>query len=473
MNKGFSRLGARMAGTLPLVLVSACVTLDPPPLPESDVPVLWQGPVEEAAGVWPDIDWWNAFNDAELSALIEQVKANNLDLANNERNLRSAQIALEEAGFTLFPAPQLTIGTSASASRTDINGISSSSSSTGPFQLVGSVSYSGILSRPANYQRSVADYDSRVAQTASVALNTLGTATSTYFQILLIRDRIEAARQNLANAEEIAAIAEARLRAGVSVPIDLLQQQIAIERERTNLSSLVQSDLAARSSLALLLGRSVQGFDVDGQTLQIIEVPKVQPGLPSELLVRRPDLIQAEASVRSANANVAVVRTAFLPNISLTSNNSASSSSLANLVSSPDTALSISANLVQTLLDTGQRRRNLEQARITLENSLSSYRRAVLAAFNEIEVQLSNIQLLEAQGQVAARNLEAAEEAFRIAQVRYEAGVADYQTILTSQNTLFANRNALLDNKLQQLNATLALVQALGGGWHADNLIVQ
>ncbi len=473
MNKGFSRPGALMAGTLPLLLISACVTLDPPPLPESDVPVAWHGPMEEEAGVWPDTDWWNAFNDAELSALIEQVKANNLDLANNERNLRSAQIALEEAGFTLFPAPQLSIGTSASASRTDINGISSSSSSTGPFQLVGSVSYSGILSRPANYQRSVADYDSRVAQTASVALNTLGTATSTYFQILLIRDRIEAARQNLANAEEIAAIAEARLRAGVSVPIDLLQQQIAIERERTNLSSLVQSELAARSSLALLLGRSVQGFNVDGQTLQLIEVPKVQPGLPSELLVRRPDLIQAEASVRSANANVAVVRTAFLPNISLTSNNSASSSSLANLVSSPDTALSISANLVQTLLDTGQRRRNLEQARITLENSLSSYRRAVLAAFNEIEVQLSNIQLLEAQGQVAARNLEAAEEAFRIAQVRYEAGVADYQTILTSQNTLFANRNALLDNKLQQLNATLALVQALGGGWHADNTIVQ
>lgn len=447
--------------------LGACATTDVPELPASDVPVDWQGPTTTDADLWPETDWWNSFNDPELSALIEEVKASNLDLANNERNLRAAQISLREAGFNLWPTPTVAIGTGASTSRTSLDGDSDSANSTGPFELTGSVPYNNILSKPAEHDRAVADYDSRVAQVADVALNTIGTASSTYFQILLTRDRIEAARQNVENAEAIGRITEARVDAGTAVPIDAIQQQIAIARERTNLSSLIQNELSARAALALLLGRSVQDFDVAGQTLQDIEVPAVQPGIPSELLTRRPDLVQAEASVRSATADVNVVRLNFFPQISLTGNSSASSPSLVNVVSSPDSTLRLSANLAQTLLDNGQRRRNMEQARISLENSLANYRRSVLAAFNDIEVQLSNIQLLEAQGEVARRNLEAAEEAFRIAELRYEEGVADFQTVLLAQNTLFSNRNALLDNKLQQLNAMVAFYQALGGGWQA------
>ena len=389
----------------------------------------------------------------------------NLDLANNERNLIAAQIALREAGFSLWPTPTVSLGTGTSYSRTDFNGTTTSSNSSGPFQLTGSISYGGILSRPASYQRAVADYDSRIAQIASLKLNTLATAASTYFQILLIRDRIEAAEQNLANAEVIYAIARARVASGIAVPIEELQQSIVVERERTNIESLRQNELAARASLALLVGRTVHGFDVEAQSLRDISVPTVQPGLPSELLVRRPDLVQAEANLRSSAANVAVVRRNFFPQISLTASETATSPALVNLLSSSNTSLNLGANLMQTLLDNGQRRRNVEQARLTLENSLASYQRAVLAAFNEIEVQLNQIALLERQSVVALRNLEAAEEAERIAVLRYEEGVTDYQTVLNAQNTLFSARTAVLDNKLQRLNAILSFYQALGGGW--------
>jgi outer membrane protein TolC len=211
----------------------------------------------------------------------------------------------------------------------------------------------------------------------------------------------------------------------------------------------------------------VQDYNLNGQTLQNLVVPKVQPGLPSELLQRRPDLVQAEAALRSANANITVVRTDLFPQISLTGGINTASTSLSEIVTSPDTVFTISASLVQTLLDNGQRFRNLEQARLGMENSLATYRKTVLGAFNEIEVLLSNIQLLEAQGQVAFDNLGAAEESFRIAQVRYQEGVANYETVLLSQNTLFSTRNAWLDNKLLQLNAIIGLYQALGGGWQA------
>jgi len=455
-----------------LLTLGACAVMEPPPLPESDVPQRFIGPIIEESAVWPNTDWWNNFHDAELSAFIEEVKANNLDLANNRRNLESAQLALREAGLARWPTPQLTIGDATGYSRTSLDGATVSSGNVNDAtRLAATFTYSNILTKPATYARDLTAYDSDVAQAADVAMNTLGLATSTFFQLLLIRDRIVAARQNLENAEAIGRIAQARVDAGVSVPIDALQQQIQIEQQRTALQSLMQADLAARASLALLVGRHVQGFDIAGQTLQNVDVPQVQPGLPSELLVRRPDLYQAEMSLRGSAATVTIVRRSLFPNISLTASASQSSFDLANVVSSPaQMTAGITASLVQLLLDNGQRHRNIEQSKLSLESSLAVYRRTVLGAFNEVEVALSSIQLLEEQAVVAASSLSAAEESFRLAQIRYREGVADFETVLVSQNSLFSTRNAFLDNKLQRLNAILNFYQALGGGWNAGEI---
>jgi NodT family efflux transporter outer membrane factor (OMF) lipoprotein len=463
---------ARLAVVIAGLVLGACAVMQPPPLPAADVPQRFVGPVYDDSTVWPNTDWWNNFHDSELSAFIEEVKANNLDLANNRRNLESAQLALREAGLARWPTPELTIGDAESYSRTSLNGATvSRGNESDATQLAARFTYSNIITKPATYARDLTDYDSSVAQAADVAMNTLGTATSTFFQLLLIRDRIVAARQNLENAEVIGRIAQARVDAGVSVPIDALQQQIQIEQQRTALQSLIQADLSARASLALLVGRHVQGFDIAGQTLQNVDVPRVQPGLPSELLTRRPDLYQAEASLRGAAVNVSVVRRTLFPNISLTASATSGSFELANVLSSPaQTTAGITASLVQLLLDNGQRHRNIEQSKLSLENSLANYRRSVLSAFNEIEVALASIQLLDEQAEVAASSLAAAEESFRIAEVRYREGVADFETVLIAQNTLFSTRNSFLDNKLQRLNAILNFYQALGGGWNAGDI---
>jgi NodT family efflux transporter outer membrane factor (OMF) lipoprotein len=462
----------KLAIALAIAALCGCATMEPPPLPETDVPQRFIGPVLDDADVWPSTDWWNNFNDAELSAFIEEVKVNNLDLANNRRNLESAQISLREAGLARWPTPELTLADATSYSRTSVDGVTvSRGSQSSQTELAASFSYGNILTKPATYARDLTDYDSQLAQAADVAMNTLGTATSTFFQLLLIRDRIVAAQQNLENAEVIGRIAQARVDAGVSVPIDALQQQIQIEQQRTALLSLMQSDLSARASLALLVGRHVQGFDIAGQTLQNVEVPRVQPGLPSELLVRRPDLYQAELGLRGSAINVSIVRRQLFPQISLTATASSSSFELANVLASPAQSFAgISASLVQTLLDNGQRRRNINQAKLNVESTLANYRRTVLGAFNEVEIALSAIQLLEEQAEVAASSLAAAEESFRIAEVRYREGVADFETVLISQNTLFSTRNAFLDNKLQRLNAVLSFYQALGGGWMPGDL---
>jgi len=460
---------------LTLLALNGCLQSEVPVIAQSDLPTAFtplaaegEAPAETA---WPAANWWTNFGDLELTGLIAQVQRGNFDLANNRRNLESAQITLQEAGFNLLPRASVTLGTGASFRETRVDGVDETNNEGTPISLTAALSYTDILSRPAIYTQAVADYESRAAQVADVALTTLGTSASTYFQLLLTRDKLVAAAQNVANAQAISAIADARVEAGVAVPIEALQQRIALQREQATLRSLEQNELAARASLALLSGRNVQGFDMAGQTLQNIVVPHVQPGLPSELLLRRPDLVQAEAQLRSAVAGIDIARSDYFPSISLTGSASASSSSLTALVSSPDQFINASASILQTLLDTGQRSRALESRELAMESALASYRRTVLAAFNEVEVLLSAVQLQEEQVAVALQNLGAAEEAFRIAQVRYEEGVTDFLTVLTTQNTLFSSRNATLDTKLQQLNTLISLYQALGGGWQATDIV--
>src|SRR5690606_24082422 len=195
--------------------------------------------------------------------------------------------------------PTVTLSDSESFTRQRSNGTTvSEGNNSNSTQLSMTASYSGVLTKEATYMRSLNDYESRVAASYDQAMNTIGTAISAYFNLLLLRDRLVAQRQNLANAEMILGYARAELDAGLTVPINFLQQQIQVENQRNSLRALEQQERQARASLALLVGRNViEGYDIQGETLDDIIVPTVQPGIPSELLWRRPDLYQAELSL--------------------------------------------------------------------------------------------------------------------------------------------------------------------------------
>jgi multidrug efflux system outer membrane protein len=455
-------------------LFAACARTPVPDIAPTDVPTAWEGPVVTEANVWPDIAWWENFNSAELTEFLELVKANNFDFQNNLRTLETAQIQLREAGFQLWPTPNVQVSTNASTStQTLVGGGSQGGGSSGPFNLGASVSYSGILSKPLNHERALNDYQSRLAQVADTALNTMGTAASTYFNLLFLRDQRVATQLSLENAETVLQYAQARVNAGIDLPINLLNQQISVENIRNTIRNQEQQDFQARATLALLIGRGVQGFDIAGRTLEGISVPAVQPGIPSELLVRRPDLVQAEVSLRNAAISVDLARVNFFPQISLSGSANASSPALLGLVTDPaTTAVSLSSSLALTLLDNGARKRNLETTRLSLETSLANYRRTVISAFNEVELALRNIELLKAQGLVQEQNLVSAEEQFRLADLRYRAGTVEYETVLQAQLSLFNQRNSVLQNRLSQLNAIINFYQSLGGGWEAGTILV-
>lgn len=460
------RTNIATAAALAFIGIAGCSTTPLPMLDADDVPVEWQM-AEVDADSWPSVEWWNNFQSEELRKVIEMVENSNLDLATNERNLRLAQLSLRDAGFDLLPTPVVDFGASSRYSGFEPAGGEFNDSNDESFDLTAGFVYSDILSKPTDYNAAKARFDSSVAQNADVRLNILGTAASTYFRILLLRDRIVAAEQNVENAEQITRIIRARVEAGTVNQIDLLQQEIAVQRQRNNLSSLQQDEFAARSALALLVADSVHDVSVQATTLNNVAVPRVAPGLPSSLLIRRPDIVQSEANLRVSRANVDLARLAYLPNISITGSASLLSTSLGDLIGDGDRSLNATVSVAQLILDNGARGRDAERNRLQLESSLADYRETVIAAFNEIEVALGNIALLESLGSVAVDDLRRAEEAFRIAEARYREGVGGYQTVLTSQVALFNARDNLLINKLAQLNAIIAFYQSLGGGWQA------
>jgi len=449
------------------ILIGGCVSTPMPQLPAEDVPDAWQRGTNQDDS-WPELDWWKNFESDELTDVIALVEKRNLDLQSNERNLRMAQLALRDAGLELWPVPVVELGAADDYTGVKIGNGDYAGTNSENYDLGARFAYSDILSKPAAWQSAKARYQSSVALAADTRLNTLGTAASTYFRILLLRDRIVAAEQNVTNAEAITKIVQARVDAGTVNKIELLQQQIAQQQERNNLESLKQQEFEARAALALLVADSVHDFDVSAPTLENTQIPSLQPGLPSSLLRRRPDIVQAEANLAVARADVDLARLAYWPDLSITGSAGVSSNALGDLLNDGTTAVSVSASLVQLLLDNGARGRNVERRRLELETALADYRKAVIGAFNDIEVSLGNIELLDALGVVAADDLGRAEESFRIAESRYREGVADYQTVLVSQNQLFSSRNAFLDNKLARLNAVIAFYQALGGGWESE-----
>ena len=442
--------------------LAGCAATPLPELPAGDVPEAWRG--TDGSDAWPAADWWRGFASDELVDLIGRVEANNLELANSERNLRAAELALTDAGLDRFPSPSLDAGASGSYAGSRPRDGDFRDGGSDAVDLTLGVDYANVLDRRPRFAAATARYGSSLARAADTRLRIVAAAAASYFRILLIRDRMAAARLNLANAEAIGRIVGARVDAGSALASEDLRQRIVVRHQANALRTLELDALRARASLALMVGESVWGFDVEGRTLADLAVPAVVPGLPSELLLRRPDIVQAEAALREARADVDLARLAFLPRISLTGSG-ALGSTLADLAGDAAASVGATSGLALGLFDLGRRQRGLETSRLRLESLLADYRRAVIGAFNDVEVALADMDLLGRLSEVLAEDVALARESLRITEARYREGVQEFEALLGAQDALYAARNAVLDNKLATLLAAVDLYTALGGGW--------
>jgi NodT family efflux transporter outer membrane factor (OMF) lipoprotein len=423
-------------------------------LTATDVPASFEQMPLANVPLWPAPDWWHGFNSTELDQLITTTQTQNLDLSAAEARVLQADARVRQSGAALLP----TVGFGADASK---------QTHSGSFGLSLGASYEldfwgrnrDVLAAAQAVSKATRADRETVALTA-----TTGTA-STYFQLLSLRERLAIARLNLETALAVLTITEARVRDGIATPLELAQQRAQIAGLQSVIPQFEQQELQTRAALALLLGRPPEGFDVAGADLEALVLPAVGAGLPSELLVRRPDVVAAEADLQSGRANVAAARAALFPSISLTGSGGLASASLTGLIANPATSFGFGLSLAQTIFDAGRLTAQSDEARAREQELIVAYRGAAITAFSEVETSLGAIAHLADQETYQIEQVAQSQQAFDIAQVRYREGVADFLSVLDAQRTLYQARDQLGQIKLARLQAIVALYKALGGGW--------
>lgn len=451
----------RFSVLLVAAALSACASVEPGGgLSPTDVPSAWETPIPTDASTWPEAGWWRQFDSAELDQLVADAQTQNLDLAIAATRILQAEAQVRSAGASLLPSVDLRGGASQSGQLKPSSNSQSFSLSLGASYEVDFWGRNSADVEAAEASLRASEYDRE-----TVALTVVSSVASTYFQLLSLRDRLDIAKSNLENARGVLKITEARVNAGVAVPLELAQQRANVAGQEANIPSLEQQERETRSTLALLLGRPMQGFDVKATTMAKLKTPTVAPGLPSELLARRPDVRRAEAQLVAADANITAARAAFFPSISLSGSLGAASSALSSLLNPTNIAYSIGASLLQTIFDGGQNQANLDSTVAQRQETLLNYRGAVIVAFSDVDVALGAVSSLEAREKASRVQAEQAQEAFRIAELRYRTGVEDFLSVLDAQRSLNSAQDQLAQARLARLQASVTLFRVLGGGW--------
>jgi NodT family efflux transporter outer membrane factor (OMF) lipoprotein len=299
----------------------------------------------------------------------------------------------------------------------------------------------------------------------SVALSVSANVASQYLNVLAIRRRIAIDNDYIAAINSILDVIQLRVKAGAASHLDLAREQAQLESVQAQLPALETQEKQALYSLAVLLGQPPEGFDVKGQSLDTVLSPVVGAGLPSELLLRRPDIAQAEANLASAHANLDAARAAFLPQISLTGSGGFVSTAIGTLLQGSSFGYGYGANLLQTIFDGGKLAGQKDLAEATQREFIAAYQNAALNGYADVESALTQVANTGKSEVHLRRLIDAAQEAFQISQLQYRQGAADLLTVLQAQQTLFVAQDQLTQTMLSNRQAGIHLYEALGGGW--------
>jgi efflux transporter, outer membrane factor (OMF) lipoprotein, NodT family len=437
--------------------LTACATTPPQPVKPDDMPKAYQAPATDADKE-VTADWWKSFSNTELTAMVDEAHTGNLDIATAAARLEQAQAQTGISTADLFP----TVGATYSEKRQGSRAANSNN-----FGLSGAASYElDLFGKNVNSLRAARNTaKAAVFYQDAVRLSTEANVANAYFAVLALRERIDIARKNVEAAKRILAITQAKVSNGVLSNLELAQQTSTVLGEEATIPRLEELEREQRNALAILLGRNPGSLKVDAATLEGITAPPVKAGLPSNLLTRRPDVAQAEASLLAAHADLDAARAAFLPTISLTAGGGWANSALTGLVAPQTLAWNIGASVAQTIFDGGRLTSARDAAKGRENELIASYKAAVLSALNDTETQLGSVSSYGDQERLTTDQVKNAQEAFRISELQYREGVVDLLTVLQAQQTLFQAQDSLIQIKLARLQSGVGLYRALGGGW--------
>jgi NodT family efflux transporter outer membrane factor (OMF) lipoprotein len=431
--------------------------------PALDVPVQYKNGPQAPDAALPALDWWRGFRSAELTRLAEEAQTVNLDIAAAKARVVQADAQARIAGAALLP------GISGDFDATQ----SKSPRSTGTGRA--SDSYRAFLSASyeidiwgKNRAAALSAEESAVAsryEADTVALTTLATVANAYFQVLAAQDRLRIAQSNIASAQRIYDAVRQRVSAGTATDLELAQQESVLNSQRAAVPSLRQTLGLNVNALATLVARPPENVNVRGGGLGGVIAPRVTPGLPSDLLLQRPDIRRAESILAATTADVGNARAQFFPSIQLTGSGGFQSAALSALFTPNATFYSLAAGVTQPVFDGFRIQSNFELQSARQDEALQNYRKAVVASFADVDNALMDIRQTSERIRLQRQVVESARRAFTLAETRFREGTIDIVTVLNTQLTLFQSQDSLVLAQLARLQAVVSLYQALGGGW--------
>jgi multidrug efflux system outer membrane protein len=459
-----SRPLAALAATA-LLALAGCSSLIPPyERPAAPVPPAYPAdPIPTGAAgseAAADIDWQRFFADPRLRQLIS------LSLANN-RDLRVAVLNIEQtrALYQVRRADELpTVGVGATVSRTPVGSNVATAYAVG-FAIAG---YElDLFGRVHDLsEAALAQYFATAESRKAVQISLVSSVANAYLNLLADDELLRVTRETLRTREESTRLTKLRFDNGASSELDFRQAESLLEGARATLAQALRQRALDQNALVLLVGQGLPTDLAAPLPLDQQQIPGDLPaGLPSDLLIRRPDVRAAEQQLLAANANIGAARAAFFPRISLTANLGSASSELSGLFKSGSFAFTGTAQLLQPIFDAGRNRANLDVARVNRDIAVAQYERSIQNAFREVSDALAGRATLVEQLRAQAAQTNALAITFRLADLRYRAGAASYLDILDAQRSLFTAQQALVQTQALQLQNLVTLYRALGGGW--------
>jgi len=449
---------------LPALLASCNME---PALEPVNSPVSEHFPGNEGGGVSADIAWQKFFTDARLKRLVSIGLDNNRDLRMAMLNVEQARAQYGISRSQLFP----TVDVAATGSRSRTPGTltpSGSASDSRAYDVsVGVTAYEVDLFgrvRSLNHAALEQYFASDAARVgAQIAL--VSQIASAYFTELAAVEQMDLSKRTLDAVSETYNLTKMRFDAGDVSELDLRSVDVQVQTAKANLAAFQQRRAEAINAIAFLIGTGVPSDLPKGRGLEGGLVSDVRAGVSSQLLIRRPDIREAEHQLRSANANIGAARAAFFPRLTLTGSHGTASESLGDLFQSGSSAWAFAPRISVPIFDGGFNKSTLEVAEVRKQIEVARYERTIQNAFREVADGLAARSGLNGQIEAFEGLVNAQQKRFDLADARYKQGVDSYFEVLTAQQDLFDSQRALIQLRLARVVNSVGLYKALGGGW--------
>jgi multidrug efflux system outer membrane protein len=456
------------------MLLSACAVGPKYQRPSAPMPPQFKesaGQATEGGGTPPIAyaDWWRVFNDSVLDRLERDAVAANQDIRVAVARVDQAEAAARYAHS--FLSPTVSLGTSASRTREaqdrPNNGNTGGLAATyNDFQVPLVFSYEvdawGRVRRSLESARAV--QQATEADLRFVRLSIESNLAVDYFSVRENDAERAVLDSTIGQLQQALDLTTNRFAGGVASELEVKQAKTLLDQTKAQSQALDVQRSELEHAIAVLTGRPASEFSMPKSPLDGLP-PSIPPGLPADLLARRPDIAEADRNVAAATAQIGVARTAYLPQISLTGGAGFESVALGSLFGWQNAIASLAASAVTPLFNGGRNRAGVDEATAEFRGSLAQYEKTVLVAYQEVEDQLAALRILSGEAQSEADAVADAKGAVEIATNRYTAGLVGYLDVLVAESTLLANERVASQISGQRMVAAVALVRALGGGW--------